>query len=71
MFYLFDLASQSVVPLAQVEDMVNSVAWSPDGRWLVYSAESGLWGLDVIGALQGHTGPGWISPQPVIDLNWK
>ena len=70
-FYLYSLYGNRVQQVAYSEDAVNSAAWSPDGRWLIFSAESGLWGIDILAALQGQAGPIWISPQPLQDLDWK
>lgn len=70
-FYLYDMTGDKVQAVAAFEDPVSTAAWSPDGRWLMFSAESGLWGVDIAKAAQGQAGPGWISPQPVQDLDWK
>jgi Tol biopolymer transport system component len=71
LFYLYDLDTNTVWPLAMFGDRVNSVTWSTDGRWLVFSSESGLWGLDIAGAIQRQAAPVWLSPQPVQYLDWK
>jgi Tol biopolymer transport system component len=67
----FDPSLRIVEPLASVEDRLYSAAWSPDGAWLIYSTESGLWLLDVAGARTSEAVPLWISPEPVYDLNWE
>jgi Tol biopolymer transport system component len=68
---LFDLDRRRWVSLAPVEDRLLDVTWSPDGRWVIYSTESGLWGLDVRAARQGRAGPVWLSPVPVVGVDWK
>lgn len=67
----FDLQSGRLVPLAEVEDKLSGAFWSRDGRWLVYSTESGLWGLDVAAAALGRAGPVWLSPLPVTSVDWQ
>ena len=67
----YDASRSEVITLAAVEDALGELAWSPDGRWLVYSTESGLWGLDVLAARAQQAAPVWLSPVPVQDLDWK
>jgi Tol biopolymer transport system component len=67
----YDLARRALEPLATVEDVLYDAAWSPDGRWLLYSTESGLWGLDVLLARQGRAAPVWLSPEPIYDIDWR
>jgi Tol biopolymer transport system component len=57
--------------LAAFEDEIYNVAWTPDGSWAIFSAESGLWALDVNRARRGQAAPVWISPQAVDDLDWR
>lgn len=57
--------------LAEFEDVITNAAWSPDGNWVIFSAESGLWGLDTRLAAAGKAAPVWISPQPVNNLDWN
>lgn len=70
-FFRYDLSYGLQRGLARVEDTVYDLAWSPDGRWVVYSTESGLWGLDMASALQGRAAPVWLSPVPVEGLDWR
>lgn len=67
----YDPGSRQARVVAAVEDRLSDLVWSPDGRWLLYTAESGLWGLDVQGALAGRAAPVWLSPVPVDDLDWR
>jgi Tol biopolymer transport system component len=67
----YDLLQRRLETLTQVEDQLYSAAWSPDGRWVVYSTESGLWALDIELARNGQAAPVWISPQPVFDMDWR
>ncbi len=67
----YHLTDRTMIPLAKVEDPLYEVAWSPDGRWLVYTTESGLWGLDAAAAAAGRAAPVWLSPVAVSDIDWK
>jgi len=67
----YDLAQRRLTSLAEVEDQLTEAAWSPDGRWLVYCTESGLWGLDVAAARDNRAGPVWLSPVPVQGMDWR
>lgn len=69
--YLYELAPQKLTVIGTVDDRLSEAAWSPDGRYMIYSTESGLWGLDIQAALAGQVGPVWLSPQPVQGLDWK
>ncbi len=70
LFYLYDLNTDRATAMTSSTDAVTDAAWSPDGNWLVFSAESGLWGVDVRGASQRSVSPVWLSPQPVDGLDW-
>lgn len=68
---LFDFSTGKETLLATTPDILYDITWSPDRRWAIYSTESGLWGLDVETAQQGRSGPVWLSPVPVQDLDWR
>lgn len=57
--------------IAELEDTLRSLDWSPDGAWSVVSTEGGLWGIDLRLSAQGRAGPAWLSPVPVEDLDWQ
>ncbi len=67
----FNTARGSLESLAEFEDVITSAAWTRDGSWVIFSAESGLWALDASLARRGLASPVWISPQPVDDLDWR
>ena len=66
----YDLARRTVETLAEFDDRIYNAAWSPDGRWVVFSAKSGLWALDIEAARRGEAAPTWLSPQPILDPDW-
>ena len=70
-FLYYNPIQNDVKPLVWLEDPLLNYAWSGDGHWLVYSTESGLWGLDVQAARKGLAAPIWLSPVPVDELDWR
>ena len=70
-FFYYNPIQNDVKPLVWLEDPLLNYAWSGDGHWLVYSTESGLWGLDVQSARKGLAAPIWLSPVPVDELDWR
>jgi hypothetical protein len=67
----FNVKRGRLETLAEFEDVITSAAWTRDGSWVIFSAESGLWALDADLARRGQAAPVWISPQPVEDLDWR
>jgi Tol biopolymer transport system component len=59
----------AVVLLPSYEE-ITAAAWSPDGRWLLYSTPSGLWLLDLPGASAGIRAPLWVSDVVATELEW-
>lgn len=68
--HFYNLDTRTLSEIAALDDVLYGAAWSPDGSWLMLSAESGLWLVDVAAAREGRAGPQWISPEPVFDLDW-
>lgn len=66
---IYDPAARELTPLISIKDRVNSAAWSDDGRWVFFTADSGLWGLSVSGALAGESAPARLWPDFAFDLD--
>jgi Tol biopolymer transport system component len=66
-----DPEGYALVDAAVLEDTLYSAAWSPDGRYVLLSTESGVWLVDVMNGRQGKTAPLWISPEPLFEMDWK
>jgi hypothetical protein len=54
--------------LVYLEDPL--IDWTVKGGWLVYSSESGLWGLPLQGAYDPPVLPFWLDEDPVRGLGW-
>jgi Tol biopolymer transport system component len=70
-FLLYDPIEAKTTSLVRVGDVVFDSAWSPDGSWLVYAAETGLWALDISGALEGGVSPVLLNPMRVYEVDWR
>jgi dipeptidyl aminopeptidase/acylaminoacyl peptidase len=66
---IYDPATRELSRLVGVEDRVDSLAWTADGRWVFYTGESGLWGLLVPGALAGESAPARLLPDLTFGLD--
>ena len=54
------------------DEQILGTAWSPDGRWLVYKSDEGVFVMDVPGALSGKYGAVRVSDQTNVDrLVWR
>lgn len=62
-------ASDTVQYLASSEDALYD--WALKGSWLVYSSESGLWGIPVNGPLDTGVAPFRLSTDPALRVDWK
>ena len=59
-------------PLLGLEDMLYDAAISPDGRWMVYSSDAGLYALDLAAARRdGQATPALLSTENVYDVQWR
>jgi hypothetical protein len=56
--------------LARFEDLAYHVAWM-QGRWAVFTAESGLWALDLEAAQSNRASPFMLTSERVIDIDWR
>jgi Tol biopolymer transport system component len=68
---LYDPIDSNRISLARLGDVVFDSAWSPDGSWLVYAAETGLWALDISGALEGGVSPVLLNPMRAYEVDWR
>jgi len=68
---VYDPALGHLSTLAVINEVVLGTAWSPDGRWLLYSTPSGLWSLNVAGALSASATPAWLSEARAVELDWR
>lgn len=66
----YDLTERQRRPLAAVEDMVYGTAWSPDGRWLAYSSDGGLYLMDKQALRRGDAAPMLLSGERVFEIDW-
>lgn len=71
---LIDLSQPDAVGIttvAELDDVVIDTAWSPDRRWVMLAAESGLLLLDVEGAIAGETSPAILSGDRALEVDWR
>lgn len=68
---VFDLTEQRLRMLAVLGEDLQTAAWSPDGKWVIYSAPSGVWVLNVPAALAGQGAPIWLGIEAVDEINWR
>jgi hypothetical protein len=66
-----DPEGRAVVDAAVLGDTLYSAAWSPDGRYVLLSTESGVWLVDVMNGRDKKSAPLWISPEPLFDMDWN
>lgn len=57
--------------LASLEDIVYDAAWSPDGEWLVYASESGLYVLNAKAGEENQALPARIFDGRAYMLDWR
>lgn len=58
--------------LLTLDEGLNTYAWSPDGQWLAYSTDSGLWVANVAETLASQSAPVRISElSGVWSLQWR
>jgi Tol biopolymer transport system component len=69
MILRYDPGSDTLQTLAFVEDTLYD--WALNGPWLVYSSESGLWGLPVIGRYDLPAAARRIAPDAPDEIAWK
>lgn len=70
-FVLVDPSSGDINPLWQTEDHVYQQLISPDGQWLLYSIETGLWALNIDEVLATNAGPALVVGDWVSHFDWK
>lgn len=68
---VFDLSAQRLRTLAVLGEDLQTAAWSPDGQWVIYSAPSGVWVLNIPAALAGQGVPIWLGIEAVDEINWR
>jgi Tol biopolymer transport system component len=54
--------------LAELDETMYDAVWSSDGQWAIYSADSGVWAINVPAALAGQAGPALLSRDLIVDL---
>lgn len=71
--FIFRIDSESgrVESLVNLEEVVFDMDWSPDGRWVVYAAESGLYALDFAAGAAGSVSPGLIYDGRAYEVDWQ
>ena len=69
-FTLIDLSGEQL-PLWQTEDYAFHQVVSPDGRWLLYNTETGLWALNIKETLAMKSGPAQVTGAFVSNFAWK
>jgi hypothetical protein len=65
----YDPAEDTVQQLALVEDQLYD--WALNGAWLVYSSESGLWGVPVDGRFDAPVSPVRLSETAADSIHWR
>jgi RNA polymerase sigma-70 factor (ECF subfamily) len=58
-------------PLAEMEWEITSFAWSPDGKWLAYSAGYEMWVASIDAYESGQPPLARLSGSPGSDLSWQ
>ncbi len=54
------------------DEQIAGTAWSPDGHWIAYTSDQGVFVIDVAGALSGQYGPARIIDKTSVDvLSWR
>lgn len=56
---------------AQFGDAVMRAAWPVDNNWVIFSADSGMWALNLDAVHAGQGLPGLLSEQSVFDVDWR
>jgi len=67
----YDTTERQRRPLVFLEDMLYSSAWSPDGRWLAFNSDGGLYLLDWQAARRGGAVPLQISDERGYQVDWR
>ena len=72
MLWIYEPEHSQRRPLVGLEDMLYDAAVSPDGRWLVYSSDAGLYALDLAAARRdGQAAPALLSTENIYDVQWR
>ncbi len=67
----YDPTSAGVEKMLVSADFFFSATWQPEGDWLAYSTESGLYLLNLNEAAQGSAGPARIGSYAATEMDWR
>ncbi len=69
--YLVDPELEELVPFANMKDVVFDLAWSPDGAWVIYAGENGLYALEVTPDAQKEPQPVLLVEERASEVDWR
>ena len=69
--YLVDPEQEELVPFANMKDVVFDLAWSPDGAWVIYAGENGLYALEAAPDAQKEPQPVLLVEERASEVDWR